>query len=59
MLLQANTTELFNVRDMQLLAPELILTICACVALVMEVVLPYRRSRLVGYFALAQLTLSL
>lgn len=58
MLLQANTTELFNVRDLQLIAPELILTICACVALVMEVVLPYRRSRLVGYFALGGLVLA-
>ncbi|MGI8565604.1 MAG: NADH-quinone oxidoreductase subunit N [Pyrinomonadaceae bacterium] len=58
MLLQANTTELFNVRDLQLIAPELILTVCACVALVMEVVLPYRRSRLVGYFALGGLVLA-
>ena len=30
----------------------MILTICACVALVMEVVLPYRKSKLIGYFAL-------
>jgi NADH-quinone oxidoreductase subunit N len=52
MLLQANTTDLFAVRDLSLIAPELILTIAACVALVMEVVLPYRKSRWVGYFAL-------
>ena len=57
-LLQANTTELFSVRDLTLIAPELILTVAACVALVMEVVLPYRRSRWVGYFALAGLALA-
>jgi NADH-quinone oxidoreductase subunit N len=59
LLFQASTTELFNVRDLQLIAPELILTICACVALVMEVVLPYRRSRVTGYFALAGVGLAL
>ncbi|MBA3715178.1 MAG: NADH-quinone oxidoreductase subunit N [Pyrinomonadaceae bacterium] len=58
MLFQANTTELFNVRDLQLIAPELILTVCACVALVMEVVLPYRKSRVVGYFALGGIALA-
>jgi NADH-quinone oxidoreductase subunit N len=36
----------------------MILTICACVALVMEVVLPYRQSRWTGYFALAGLLLA-
>ena len=51
-LLQANTTALFNVTDLQLIAPELILTVCACLALVMEVILPYRKSKLVAYFAL-------
>ena len=51
--LQANTTALFNLSDLQLIAPELILTICACVALVMEVVLPYRKSKLVAHFSLA------
>jgi NADH-quinone oxidoreductase subunit N len=51
-LLQANTTALFNVADLQLIAPELILTVCACLALVMEVILPYRKSKLVAYFAL-------
>jgi NADH-quinone oxidoreductase subunit N len=57
-LLQANTTSLFSVSDLQLIAPELILTVCACVALVMEVVLPYRQGRVVGYFALAGLGLA-
>jgi NADH-quinone oxidoreductase subunit N len=58
LLLQANTTTLFSAGDLRLIAPELILTVCACVALVMEVVLPYRRGRLVGYFALAGVALA-
>ena len=45
MFLQASTTALFDVADLKLIAPEIILSLCACVALVMEVVLPYRRSR--------------
>ena len=53
-LLQANTTSLINRRDLQLIAPELILTACACVALVMEVVLPYRKSKLTAYFSLCR-----
>ena len=52
MFLQANTTTLINVTDLRLIAPELILTVCACVALVMEVILPYRKSKLTAYFAL-------
>src|SRR5882762_4355233 len=51
-LLQANTTALFNPADLQLIAPELILTVCGCIALVMEVVLPYRKSKLSAYFSL-------
>jgi NADH-quinone oxidoreductase subunit N len=51
-LLQANTTSLINVSDLQLIAPELILTVCACVTLVMEVILPYRKSKLTAYFSL-------
>src|SRR6266550_7705045 len=51
-LLQANTTALFNLADLQLIVPELILTVCGCIALVMEVVLPYRKSKLVAYFSL-------
>ncbi|HZI20546.1 MAG TPA: NADH-quinone oxidoreductase subunit N [Pyrinomonadaceae bacterium] len=58
MLLQASTTELFAVGDLRLIAPELILAVFACVALVMEVVLPARLSRVVGYFALAGLALA-
>ena len=50
--LQANTTALFDLSELQLIAPELILTAFACVALVVEVVLPYRKSKVVAYFAL-------
>src|SRR5213082_2043766 len=57
-LLQASTTALFDVADLKLIAPELIVTICACVALVMEVVLPRRQSRWTGYFALIGLALA-
>jgi NADH-quinone oxidoreductase subunit N len=57
-LLQANTTGLFNIADLQLIAPELILTVCACIALVMEVVLPYRKSKHIAYFSLAGIALA-
>ena len=59
LLLQANTTSLFNLSDLQLIAPELILTVCACLALVMEVVLPYRKSKLTAYFSLIGIALAL
>src|SRR4026209_292589 len=52
LLLQANATSLIEVSDLLLIAPELILTACACVALVMEVILPYRKSKLTAYFSL-------
>ena len=58
LLLQANSTGLFNLADLQLIIPELILTVCACLALVMEVVLPYRKSKLVAYFSLAGIALA-
>jgi NADH-quinone oxidoreductase subunit N len=58
LLLQANTTALFSIADLQLIAPELILTVCACIALVMEVVLPYRKSKLIAYFSLAGIGLA-
>ena len=57
-LLQANTTSLINVSDLRLIAPELILTVCACMALVMEVILPYRKSKLTAYFSLAGIALA-
>ncbi|HEY8187000.1 MAG TPA: NADH-quinone oxidoreductase subunit N [Pyrinomonadaceae bacterium] len=58
LLFQANTTALFSLDDLQLIVPELILTVCACVALVMEVVLPYRKSKFVAYFSLVGVTLA-
>jgi NADH-quinone oxidoreductase subunit N len=58
LLLQANTTSLISVSDLQLIAPELILTLCACVALVMEVILPYRKTKLTAYFSLAGIALA-
>src|SRR5215213_9632235 len=58
LLLQANTTTIINAGDLQLIAPELILTACACVALVMEVILPYRKSKLTAYFSLAGVALA-
>jgi NADH-quinone oxidoreductase subunit N len=57
-LLQANAGGLFNFADLQLIVPELILTFCACVALVMEVVLPYRKSKLIAYFSLVGVALA-
>jgi len=57
-LLQANTTSLINYSDLRLIAPELILTVCACVALVMEVILPYRKSKLTAYFSLIGIALA-
>jgi NADH-quinone oxidoreductase subunit N len=58
MLLQANTTSIISVADLQLIAPELILTACACVALVMEVILPYRKSKLTAYFSIVGVALA-
>jgi NADH-quinone oxidoreductase subunit N len=55
---QANTTSIINVADLLLIAPELILTISACVALVMEVVLPYKKSKWIAYFALVGIALA-
>src|SRR5215207_8670574 len=57
-LLQANTTSIISAADLQLIAPELILTFCACVALVMEVILPYRKSKMTAYFALVGVALA-
>jgi NADH-quinone oxidoreductase subunit N len=57
-LLQANATSLIDVADLRLIAPELILTFCACVALVMEVILPYRKSKLTAYFSLIGVALA-
>jgi NADH-quinone oxidoreductase subunit N len=58
LLLQANTTSLFNLADLQLIVPEIILTVCACIALVLEVILPYRKSKVIAYFALIGIALA-
>ena len=58
LLLQANTNSLYSLSDLQLIAPELILTACACIALVMEVILPYRKSKQIAYFSLAAIALA-
>src|SRR6266852_6970163 len=55
-LLQAG---LFDLHDLQLIAPELILTVAACVALVMEVILPYKLSKWTAWFSLAGIGLAL
>jgi NADH-quinone oxidoreductase subunit N len=57
-MLNASTSELFATSDLRLIAPELVLSICACVALVIEVILPSTKSRIVGYFSLGSLVLT-
>lgn len=57
-LLQANSTSIISSADLQLIAPELIITACACVALVMEVILPYRKSKMTAYFSLVGIALA-
>src|SRR5437588_10072708 len=59
MLFLFQITSLINVHDLQLIAPELILTTIACLALVMEVILPYKLSKWTAYFSLAGIALSL
>lgn len=51
-------TTLINLRDLQLIAPELILTTVACLALVMEVILPYKFSKWTAYFSLTGVALA-
>src|SRR5256885_2622820 len=52
-------TTLISLRDLQLIAPELILTVTACVALVIEVILPYKLSKWTAYFSLAGIGLAM
>src|SRR2546425_8743887 len=59
MLLLFQTTSLISVHDLQLIAPELILTAIACLALVMEVILPYKLSKWTAYFSLAGIALAM
>lgn len=58
-MLLLQTKALIDFRDLQLIAPELILTAIACLALVMEVVLPYKLSKWTAYFSLAGIALAL
>ena len=58
LLLQASTASAFNLADLQLIAPELILSVIACVALVIEVILPYRQGKVTAYFSLAGIGLA-
>ena len=53
------TTNLISLGDLQLIAPELILTVTACVVLVMEVILPYKLSKWTAYFSLTGIGLAL
>src|SRR5436190_24287986 len=59
MLFLFQTSAIINYRDLQLIAPELIITVAACVALVMEVILPYRLGKWTAYFSLAGIGLAL
>lgn len=59
MLFLFQTTSLITVSDLQLIAPELILTVAACVVLVMEVILPYKHSKWTAYFALTGIGLAM
>lgn len=52
-------TSSINLTDLRLIAPELIITVVACVALVMEVILPYKLSKWTAYFSLAGIALAL
>jgi NADH-quinone oxidoreductase subunit N len=58
LLLQASASAFFSMSDLRLIAPELILTACACIALVMEVILPYKQSKWTAYFALVGIGLA-
>ena len=53
------TSSIINPRDLQLIAPELIIIIAACVALVVEVVLPYKLSKWTAYVSLVGIALAL
>src|SRR6185295_6770675 len=59
MLLFFQTGGILNPRDLQLIAPELIITVAACVALVLEVILPYKHGKWTAYFSLAGIALAL
>ena len=52
MVLDAASTGLYQLSDLKLIGPEIILALWGCALLVMEVILPYRKTRLTAYFAL-------
>ncbi len=58
LLLQTDAASLFNLADLQMIAPELILSVFACVALVMEVILPYKHGKVTAYFSLIGIALA-
>ena len=58
LLLQTNAAGLFNLADLQMIAPELILSVVACIALVMEVILPYKHGKVTAYFSLIGIALA-
>lgn len=55
MFLQANAASLFSIDDLKLIGPVLVLTLAACVALILEVVLPKTKKRWTAYFSLASI----
>src|SRR5215813_8635605 len=59
MLLLLQSSAMINPADLQLIVPELIITVVACVALVMEVILPYKHGKWTAYFSLAGIALAL
>ena len=59
MLFLFQTTGILNPRDLQLIAPELIITVAACVALVIEVILPYKLGKWTAYFSLTGIGLAM
>ncbi|HSP61361.1 MAG TPA: NADH-quinone oxidoreductase subunit N [Pyrinomonadaceae bacterium] len=58
LLIQTNAASPFNLADLQMIAPELILSAIACVALVMEVILPYKHGKVTAYFSLIGIALA-
>src|SRR3954468_2247441 len=59
MLFLFQSSAIINPRDLQLIAPELIIIVAACIALVMEVILPYRQSKWTAYSSLVGIGLAL
>jgi len=59
MLLLLQSSAMINAADLQLIVPELIITLVASIALVMEVILPYKHGKWTAYFSLAGIALAL